>query len=153
MQRGMVVTVPFLLLEIASMNISEVAKKTGLTAKSIRLYEEKGLIRAPVRAENGYRNYGQSHVDDLLLIARCKRVGFTLDESKAMLVLANDPERSSAAVKTRAQVKLRQVTQKLQELTLIKQQLEEWIRECPGDEHSDCPIIDDLKGHGCQHKS
>ncbi|ELH0896834.1 Cu(I)-responsive transcriptional regulator [Vibrio fluvialis] len=134
------------------MNISEVAKKTGLTAKSVRLYEEKGLIQPPLRSENGYRNYGQRHVDDLLLIARCKRVGFTLDECKAMLALANDPERTSSAVKERAQVKLKQVTQKLQELTLIKDQLEEWIRECPGDESSDCPIIDDLKGHCCQHK-
>lgn len=133
------------------MNISEVAKKTGLTAKSVRLYEEKGLIQPPLRSENGYRNYGQRHVDDLLLIARCKRVGFTLDECKAMLALANDPERTSSAVKERAQVKLKQVTQKLQELTLIKDQLEEWIRECPGDENSDCPIIDDLKGHCCHH--
>ncbi|ELH4237595.1 Cu(I)-responsive transcriptional regulator [Vibrio fluvialis] len=134
------------------MNISEVAKKTGLTAKSVRLYEEKGLIQPPLRSENGYRNYGQRHVDDLLLIARCKRVGFTLDECKAMLALANDPERTSSAVKERAQVKLKQVTQKLQELTLIKDQLEEWIRECPGDENSGCPIIDDLKGHCCQQK-
>lgn len=133
------------------MNISEVAKRTGLTAKSVRLYEEKGLIQPPLRSENGYRNYGQSHVDDLLLIARCKRVGFTLDECKAMLALANDPERSSSAVKERAQVKLKQVTLKLQELTLIKEQLDAWIRECPGDENSECPIIDDLKGHCCHH--
>ncbi|MGI3026749.1 MerR family DNA-binding transcriptional regulator, partial [Vibrio cholerae] len=33
------------------MNISEVAKKTGLTAKSVRLYEEKGLIQPPLRSE------------------------------------------------------------------------------------------------------
>lgn len=131
------------------MNISEVAKRTGLTAKSVRLYEDKGLIQPPLRSENGYRNYVQSHVDDLLLIARCKRVGFTLDECKAMLTLANDPERSSSAVKERAQVKLQQVTQKLDELTLIKAQLEEWIQECPGDENSECPIIDDLKRHCC----
>ncbi|MCA2016494.1 Cu(I)-responsive transcriptional regulator [Vibrio tritonius] len=131
------------------MNISEVAEKTGLTAKSIRLYEEKGLIAAPVRADNGYRTYQQHHIDDLLLIARCKRVGFSLDECKAMLMLANDPTRQSKAVKQQAQLKLEQVTKKLNELRLVQQQLQEWVNECPGDENSECPIIEDLKGHCC----
>lgn len=72
------------------MNISQIAKLTSLTAKSIRLYEEKGLITPPLRSESGYRTYTQQHVDDLLLIARCRRVGFSLDECKAMLTLAND---------------------------------------------------------------
>ncbi len=134
------------------MNISEVANKTGLTAKSIRLYEEKGLITPPHRLENGYRDYGHQHINDLMLIARCKRVGFSLDECKAMLILANDPTRHSFAVKEKAQQKLLNVEQKLKELTEIKQQLEVWIKECPGDEGSDCPIIDDLKGGCCKSK-
>ncbi|WP_246749428.1 MerR family transcriptional regulator, partial [Vibrio cholerae] len=54
------------------MNISQIAKLTSLTAKSIRLYEEKGLIIPPLRSESGYRTYTQQHVDDLLLIARCR---------------------------------------------------------------------------------
>lgn len=132
------------------MNISEVSKKTGLTAKSIRLYEEKGLIKPPHRLDNGYRDYHNQHVDDLNLIARCKGVGFSLDECKAMLNLANDPQRSSFAVKEKAQQKLKNVEQKLKELTVIKQQLEVWIQECPGDQGSECPIIDDLKGHCCR---
>ncbi len=134
------------------MNISEVAKKTGLTAKSIRLYEDKGLIESPYRLANGYRDYDDRHIDDLLLIARCKRVGFSLDECKAMLALANDPSRSSSAVKEKAQLKLNSVEQKLKELTAIKKQLKTWIDECPGDEGSDCPIIDGLKGGCCKSK-
>ncbi len=132
------------------MNISDVAQKTGLTAKSIRLYEDKGLITAPHRLANGYRDYDEKHIEDLLLIARCKRVGFSLDECKAMLTLANDPSRSSFAVKEKAQLKLVNVEQKLKELTAIKKQLKAWIEECPGDEGSDCPIIDDLKGGCCK---
>ncbi len=134
------------------MNISEVAKQTGLTAKSIRLYEDKGLIASPHRLDNGYRDYSSQHISDLMLIARCKRVGFSLDECKAMLTLANDPTRSSSAVKEKAQQKLVSVEQKLTELMEIKQQLEIWVKECPGDEGSDCPIIDDLKGQCCRKK-
>ena len=36
------------------MNISDVAKITGLTSKAIRFYEEKGLVTPPMRSENGY---------------------------------------------------------------------------------------------------
>ncbi|MGL4830686.1 MAG: Cu(I)-responsive transcriptional regulator [Vibrio sp.] len=131
------------------MNISQIAKLTDLTAKSIRLYEEKGLITSPLRSESGYRTYTQQHVDDLLLIARCRRVGFSLDECKAMLTLANDPHRTRAAVRARAQEKLQEVSSKLAELTMIKQQLEEWIASCPGDQGNDCPIIEQLKGNCC----
>lgn len=131
------------------MNISEVAGLTGLTAKSIRLYEDKGLIQPPFRSDNGYRQYAQSHLDDLKLIARCRRVGFTLDECRTLVALANDPSRTSSAVKSKAEEKLMQVTEKLHELEVIQRQLQEWIAECPGDDGSDCPIIENLKGHGC----
>ncbi len=49
------------------MNISDVAKKTGLTSKAIRFYEEKGLVTPPLRSENGYRTYSQQHLDELTL--------------------------------------------------------------------------------------
>lgn len=42
------------------MNISDVAKKTGLTSKAIRFYEEKGLVTPPLRSENGYCTYTQN---------------------------------------------------------------------------------------------
>ncbi|WKY92443.1 Cu(I)-responsive transcriptional regulator [Vibrio metoecus] len=131
------------------MNISQIAKLTSLTAKSIRLYEEKGLINPPLRSESGYRTYTEQHVNDLLLIARCRRVGFSLDECKAMLTLANDPYRTSAAVRAHAQEKLQEVSSKFAELTIIKQQLEQWVASCPGDEGYECPIIEQLKGHCC----
>ena len=126
------------------MNISQVSKQTQLSAKSIRLYEEKGLISAPLRSENGYRTYSRKHIDELLVIARAKRVGFTLDECKSLVNLANNPERTSAEVKAKAREKLDEVNAKLAELNEIKQQLEEWVDKCPGNAGSDCPIIDDL---------
>ncbi len=131
------------------MNISDVAKLTGLTAKSIRLYEEKGLIQPPGRGENSYRIYSQQHVNDLLLIARAKRVGFSLEECKSLVSMAHDPQRKSLVVKEKAQEKLEQVSKKLAELELIRDQLVRWINECPGDDNSDCPIIDELSGKCC----
>jgi len=53
-------------------NISDVAKKTGLTSKAIRFYEEKGLVTPPLRSENGYRSYTQKHLDELTLLRQAR---------------------------------------------------------------------------------
>lgn len=55
------------------MNISDVAKITGLTSKAIRFYEEKGLVTPPMRSENGYRTYTQQHLNELTYCARHAR--------------------------------------------------------------------------------
>lgn len=63
------------------MNISDVAKITGLTSKAIRFYEEKGLVTPPMRSENGYRTYTQQHLNELTLLRQARQVGFNLEES------------------------------------------------------------------------
>ena len=66
------------------MNIGVVSKLTGLSSKSIRLYEDKGLITAPLRSESGYREYSQQHVNQLNLTAggsvRCMLAGIHLQQ-------------------------------------------------------------------------
>ena len=94
------------------MNISQVSKITRLSAKSIRLYEDKGLISLPSRSENGYRQYKEAHIEELLIIARAKRVGFTLEECKELVGLATNSSTTSAEVKTKAEQKLLEVTKK-----------------------------------------
>jgi DNA-binding transcriptional MerR regulator len=70
------------------MYIGEVAKKTGLSIKAIRLYEEKGLIMPPPR--NGrYRVYSESHIDILNLIKEAKLLGVTLSQLKSAIVYKN----------------------------------------------------------------
>ncbi|MGF1685004.1 Cu(I)-responsive transcriptional regulator [Photobacterium minamisatsumaniensis] len=130
------------------MNISEVAKLTGLTAKTIRFYEDKGAISLPSRAENGYRQYSQKHVDELHLIRRSRLVGFTLDESRELLDFSRDPKRRSADVKIKAEQKLLEIDEKINELRQMKQTLEVLTKQCPGDEGAECPIIEGL----CQHQ-
>ncbi len=83
------------------MNISDVAKKTGLTSKTIRFYEEKALITAPIRSDNGYRHYSAKHVEELTLLRQARQVGFNLDECRELVALFNDPARHSADVKAR----------------------------------------------------
>lgn len=81
------------------MNISEIANKTGLTAKAIRFYEEKDLITPPGRGENGYRYYQAQHIEELTLLRQAREVGFNLEECRALLMLLRNPSRHSADVK------------------------------------------------------
>ncbi|KLV09307.1 transcriptional regulator [Photobacterium aquae] len=126
------------------MNISEVAQLTGLTAKTIRFYEDKGIISPPQRAANGYRLYGDRHVNELLLVRRSRLVGFTLDESRELLAFSRDPQRRSADVKAKAEQKLHEIDAKINELVEMKQTLATLVNLCPGDDGAECPIIEGL---------
>ena len=126
------------------MNIGTVAKLTGLSSKSIRLYEDKGIITPPLRSASGYREYSSANIQELSLIARAKNAGFSLIECKELVQLAQNPNRKSSEVKLKTKEKLAEIEMKIQELTEIKNQLHSWVSACPGNANSQCPIIDDL---------
>ena len=126
------------------MNISEAAKLTNLSTKSIRLYEDKGVITAPFRSENGYRSYDKKQIKELGIVAKARSAGFSLDECRALVELADNPCRESADVKAKALSKLEEVNKKNEDLLAIQKTLKEWVEQCPGDSNSHCPIIDSL---------
>lgn len=126
------------------MNIGAVAKLTGLSSKSIRLYEDKGLITPPVRSESGYREYCEQQIKELKLISRAKNAGFSLEECKEFVELAQNPCRQSSEVKLKAKQKLLEVKAKISHLREMEKQLQDWVDTCPGDSGSECPIINDL---------
>jgi MerR family transcriptional regulator, copper efflux regulator len=128
------------------MNISDVAKKTGLTSKAIRFYEEKGVVTPPVRSENGYRSYSGHHLDELNLLRQARQVGFTLDECRELVALFNNPSRHSADVKARTLQKAEEIAAHIEELHAMRARLLALADACPGDESAECPIINNLAG-------
>lgn len=132
------------------MNISDVAKKTGLTSKAIRFYEEKGLVTPPLRSENGYRSYTQKHLDEFTLLRQARQVGFNLEESGELVNLFNDPQRHSADVKAYTLQKVADIERHISDLQAMRDQLLSLAASCPGDDSADCPIIDNLSG--CCHR-
>lgn len=133
------------------MNISDVAKKTGLSSKTIRFYEEKALLTAPIRGENGYRNYDEHHVEELTLLRQARQVGFTLEECRELVDLFNDPLRHSADVKARTLQKVAEIEAQIAELNAMRERLLAMAEQCPGDNGADCPIINHLTG--CCHSA
>ncbi len=133
------------------MNISIVAKKTGLTSKAIRFYEDKGLVTPPLRGDNGYRSYTQQHINELTLLRQARQVGFNLEECGELVNLFNDPARHSADVKARTLQKVSEIERHIVELEAMRKQLLSLAASCPGDDSANCPIIDNLSGC-CHHE-
>lgn len=68
------------------MNIGELSKNVGLPAKTIRFYEEIGLISPPLRRENGYRFYRDSNIDELRIIKYTRDLGLPIKKVKKLMV-------------------------------------------------------------------
>ncbi len=127
------------------MNIGTAASKSGLTAKTIRYYEDIGLV-LPARSDNGYRDYSEEDVHCLNFIQRSRSLGFTIDECRVLLSLYNDRDRSSSEVKKLALHKIDDIEHKIQELSAMKNMLADLAGKCHGDDRPDCPILDNIAG-------
>ncbi len=127
------------------MNIGLVSKRAKLPAKTIRYYEDIGLVK-PERLENGYRSYGDNDVHRLRFIQRARSLGFSIEECRLLLSLYDDKNRASSNVKTIAQDKITEIDRKISELKSLRNTLSELARHCHGDSRPDCPIIDGLAG-------
>lgn len=126
------------------MRIGESAERSGVSAKTIRYYEEIGLILPARRAQNGYRLYSPEDVQTLRFINRARGLGFSVDDCVDLLALYRDRQRSSADVKSIAQRNIGRIRQKIDELRTMETALETLVDKCHGDERPDCPILDDM---------
>ncbi len=122
------------------MNISEVAKRAGLPVKTVRYYEEIGLVRAN-RAANGYRSYGPRDLHRLAFVGRARSLGFSVLDCRTLLQLYDDPARASADVKAVAQTHLDEIDAKIEALRAMRDTLSTLVSACAGDQRPDCPIL------------
>ena len=126
------------------MNISQAAQACGLPNKTIRYYEEIGLV-VPMRQEsNDYRVYSLGDVAQLRFLQRARAVGFSLDECRELLALYANPQRRSGQAKALVSEKIVQVDQQLIALHAMRDTLVGMANECAGDDRSDCAIIEQL---------
>lgn len=70
---------------IPAMHIGEVAARTELSLRSLRHWDEVGLLRPSGRTDGGFRLYTEADVEKILVIRRMKPLGFTLDEMSAAM--------------------------------------------------------------------
>ena len=126
------------------MTIGEASKQSGLPPKTIRYYEDRGLIAPPARAENGYRDYNDTDVHKLRFVRHSRGLGFSVDECSQLLSLYEDKGRQSADVKVIAQKHLTEIDEKIRELQELRSTLHHLVNTCQGDGRPDCPILEGL---------
>lgn len=124
-------------------SIGQASKAVDLPSKTIRYYEEIGLV-VPARAENGYRSFSDHDLECLRLVSRARRLGFDIDNCRTLLALYEDGERASADVKAIAGAHLEQIEQKIAELGALRDSLRPLVEACQGNEKADCAILNDL---------
>lgn len=127
------------------MNVSQAARHSGLPAKTIRYYEDVGLI-CPERAANGYRRYSDADIHSLAFLKRARGLGFSIEECRQLMTLYKDKGRASHDVREIAVAHIAAIDARLAELKSMRRTLDTLIHACHGDQRPDCPILDDMAG-------
>ncbi len=110
--------------------ITDIAQAFGLTTRTIRYYEELGLIK-PQRTENGIRIFSKKEYAQIKLILRGKRYGFNLDEIKEMVLLFDKDRTGKRQLEktiSYGKQKLEEVNARIAELQELKGEIEELLQ-------------------------
>lgn len=120
------------------MDISEVAKKSGVAASALRYYEHKGLIHS-LQSQGSRRKFSPAVLDQLALIALGQAAGFSLDEIRAMFTPDGEPNIDRAVLAAKAD-ELERMVKRLRAMI-------EGLRHavaCPAPSHAACPSFQRL---------
>lgn len=127
------------------MQIGQVAAASGCPVETIRYYERIGLLPRPTRTGSGYRAYAEADVERLRFIAHGRALGFSLDEIRSLLGLAEDATLSCADVDRLARTHLGEIRERIAALTRMAEELERTIDGCQGGERAHCAILGTLR--------
>jgi DNA-binding transcriptional MerR regulator len=107
------------------MEIRELSKLTNVPAKTIRYYEEVKLLPSPNRKPNGYRDYTESDVDRLKLVAGARRLDFSLAEIKEILDLRDRGIAPCNVLLELLDRKAKEISQRIIELKQMQEDLQQ----------------------------
>lgn len=126
------------------MNIGNIAERCGIPPKTIRYYEDIGLIHPAERRANGYRTYSVVDANEFKFIKRARSLGFSVEEVRELLDLWRDTTRPSVTVKAIATRHLEALDRKIEELKSMRTTLADLVKRCRRDARPDCVILDTL---------
>jgi Cu(I)-responsive transcriptional regulator len=125
-------------------SIGALAEATATKVETVRYYERIGLLPEPGRTRSNYRSYGADHLARLSFIRRARDLGFTLDQVRQLLGLANSRDSDCCQVDAIAQDQLTDIDRKIADLKSLRRELRDLIGQCQRGTIADCKIIDAL---------
>jgi DNA-binding transcriptional MerR regulator len=132
----------------ASLQIGQVARKTGLSVDAIRFYEKSGLLLRPARTQGGYRLYEEREVADLEFIQTAQQLGFSLNEIRELFSIQRHPHEVCVHVRDLIAQKLVVVRAKIAELQAMETELAGALQKCrtalrqPSRHQDSCPVLE-----------
>src|SRR5882672_10661416 len=129
-------------------SIGILSKRSGVNIESIRYYERVDLLRKPARSTGGYRLYRSGDIDRLCFIRRARDLGFSLDEIRRLLDLADQKSRSCRRVHDIAVDHLAEVRAKIGDLRRMERVLATMVKACTQGTMPACPLLETLAQSG-----
>jgi DNA-binding transcriptional MerR regulator len=131
-----------------SYSIGALAEVTHTKVETVRYYERIGLLPEPRRTTGNYRSYTADHLARLSFIRRARDLGFTLDQVRALLGLADHENNDCCAVDAMARDHLKGIDRKIADLKALRRELNELLSQCQQGTIADCRIIGALSPVG-----
>ncbi|MDH3669089.1 MAG: helix-turn-helix domain-containing protein [Paracoccaceae bacterium] len=129
--------------KMAQFTIGEASKRSGVIVETIRYYEREGVVPAAARTASGRRVYSRRDVAHLRFVKRCRALGFSLNDIKALLGLALDDAPHCAEARAIGENNLELVRAKIADLNSLETTIEALVAHCT-DGQAECPMLDDL---------
>ena len=125
--------------------MKDLVHKTGLSADTIRFYEKQGLLPAPAREVNGYREYTPAHLERLAFVRHCRALDMPLADIARLLSLVNAPLAECSDVNLLVDAQLARVRARLKSMRALEKQLVQLRAQCSGKHEGDeCGILHEL---------
>jgi MerR family mercuric resistance operon transcriptional regulator len=125
--------------------IGILSERSGVNIETVRYYERVDLLRKPVRSAGGYRlifSYQSGDIDRLCFIRRARDLGFSLDEIRRLLDLADQKSRSCRRVHDIAAEHLAEVRMKIADLRRMERVLADMVKTCAQGTMPTCPLLE-----------
>lgn len=120
------------------MRIGELASRSGVAPKTIRYYEDIGLVPLPRRSPSGYRDYGESAVDRLAFIRAAQAGGLALGQIRSILALRDEGKTPCGYVTDVLQSRAAELDQRIAELTALRAELRRLAERAEHLDPADC---------------
>ncbi|GBQ29850.1 helix-turn-helix domain-containing protein [Gluconacetobacter azotocaptans] len=125
-------------------SIGELGRRAGTKVETIRYYERSGLLPPPPRSSGNYRVYDQEHLRRLSFIRRARKLGFSLEQVRALLDMARHGDRPCDRIDAVVQEHVAEIERKIRDLQCLRHELSTLLGQCGRRKVEECRIVEAL---------